>query len=45
MHGTDYKDLGSTPDTVASTTRTLAANAAHLAGLLADSAYPPSAED
>jgi hypothetical protein len=45
MHGTDYKDLGSTPDAVASTTRTLAANAAHLAGLLAGSPYPPSDED
>ena len=44
MHGTDYKDLDSTPDTVASTTRTLAANAAHLAGLLAGSPYPPSEE-
>jgi len=45
MHGTDYKDLASTPDAVASTTRTLAANAAHLAGLLAGSPYPPSGED
>lgn len=44
MHGTDYKDLESTPDTVASTTRTLAANAAHVAGLLAGKAYPPSDE-
>jgi multimeric flavodoxin WrbA len=42
MHGTDYKDLGSTPDTVASTTRTLAANAAHLAQLLAADGYPSS---
>ena len=45
MHGTDYKDLGATPEAVASTTRTLAANAAHLAGLLAGSPYPPSDED
>ncbi|GGM93621.1 flavodoxin [Terrabacter tumescens] len=45
MHGTDYKDLASTPDAVTSTTRTLAANAAHLAGLLAGSPYPPSDED
>ena len=45
MHGTDYKDLESTPDTVASTTRTLAANAAHLAALLDDNGYPPSGED
>jgi multimeric flavodoxin WrbA len=42
MQGTDYKDLESTPDTVASTTRTLAANAAHLARLLAGATYPPS---
>jgi multimeric flavodoxin WrbA len=42
MHGTDYKDLGSTPETVASTTATLAANAAHLARALADAPYPPS---
>ena len=42
MHGTDYKDLDSTPETVASTTRTLAANAAHLARLLGTEAYPPS---
>lgn len=42
MHGTDYKDLGSTPETVASTTATLAANAAHLAKALADAPYPPS---
>ncbi|WP_076258659.1 flavodoxin family protein [Intrasporangium flavum] len=42
MHGTDYKDLGSTPETVAGTTTTLAANAAHLARALADAPYPPS---
>ncbi|KRF49228.1 flavodoxin [Terrabacter sp. Soil811] len=42
MHGTDYKDLESTPDTVASTTRTLAANAAHLARLLGTAGYPSS---
>jgi len=42
MHGTDYKDLDSTPETVASTTRTLAANAAHLARLLGSEGYPPS---
>ena len=42
MHGTDYKDLGSTPETVASTTATLAANAAHLAKTLAEAPYPPS---
>lgn len=42
MHKTDFKDLPSTPDEVASATKTLAANAAHLAQLLAQSAYPPA---
>lgn len=42
MHGTDYVDLPETPKTVASTTKTLAANAAHLARLLSADAYPPS---
>ena len=41
MHPTDYKDLDSTPDAVASTTATAARNAAHLARLLADAPYPP----
>lgn len=41
MHGEDYKDLESTPDTVSSTTRKLAANAAHLARLLRHEQYPP----
>jgi multimeric flavodoxin WrbA len=40
MSGVDYKDLDSTPDPVASTTATLAANAAHLVRVLADAAYP-----
>jgi len=40
MQGTDYQDLDETPDAVASTTRTLAANAVHLARLLADAPYP-----
>ncbi|GAA2967558.1 flavodoxin family protein [Kitasatospora cinereorecta] len=40
MHGTDYQDLDETPDAVASTTKTLAANAVHLARLLADHPYP-----
>ncbi|MFH9613565.1 flavodoxin family protein [Streptomyces pratensis] len=40
MHGTDYQDLDETPDAVASTTTTLAANAVHLARLLADRTYP-----
>jgi len=44
MHGTDYKDLESTPDAVASTTRTLAGNAAHLARLLTGDPYPPTDE-
>jgi multimeric flavodoxin WrbA len=40
MHKTDYKDLDATPEAVASTTATLAANAAHLARLLKASQYP-----
>ena len=36
----DYKDLPQTPDGVASTTRTAAANAVHLARLLHESQYP-----
>jgi multimeric flavodoxin WrbA len=40
MQGVDYRDLGETPEAVASTTSTLAANAAHLAHLLADRPYP-----
>jgi multimeric flavodoxin WrbA len=42
MSGTDYKDLEETPEAVASTTATLAANAAHLASVLRASAYPPA---
>jgi multimeric flavodoxin WrbA len=42
MSGTDYKDLGETPEAVATTTATMAANAAHLAGLLRERPYPPS---
>ncbi|WEH38261.1 NAD(P)H-dependent oxidoreductase [Streptomyces sp. NBC_01218] len=42
MRGTDYQDLDETPDAVASTTRTLAANTVHLARLLADHPYPAS---
>lgn len=42
MHGTDYKDLEEVPEAVASTTRTLAVNAVHLAGLLAERPYPAS---
>lgn len=40
MHKTDYKDLPETPEKVASTTKTLAANAAHLATLLTERPYP-----
>ncbi len=39
MGGTDYLDLDETPDAVASTTKTLAANAAHLARLLEAAPY------
>ena len=42
MHTTDYKDLDEAPEQTASTTKTLAANAAHLARLLRDAAYPPA---
>ncbi|CAM5549960.1 MULTISPECIES: flavodoxin family protein [Streptomyces] len=42
MHGTDYQDLRETPEAVASTTRALAANAAHLARLLDDAPFPAS---
>jgi multimeric flavodoxin WrbA len=42
MHQVDYKDLDRTPDEVASTTKTLAANAVHLARLLKTANYPPS---
>ena len=39
MGGTDYLDLDETPEAVASTTKTLAANAAHLARLLKRAPY------
>jgi multimeric flavodoxin WrbA len=39
MGGTDYLDLDETPEAVASTTATLAANAAHLARLLVAAPY------
>ncbi|MBB5741887.1 multimeric flavodoxin WrbA [Microbacterium ginsengiterrae] len=42
MQGTDYKDLPRTPDTVAQTTSTAAANAVHLAELLHERRYPSS---
>jgi multimeric flavodoxin WrbA len=40
MQSTDYKDLDETPEKVASTTATLAANAAPLAKLLTAQRYP-----
>jgi len=40
MQSTDYQDLDPEPEKTAATTRTLAANAAHLAALLRASPYP-----
>jgi len=40
MQGTDYQDMDPRPEKTAETTRTLATNAAHLAGLLKGSGYP-----
>ncbi|MEW2168162.1 NAD(P)H-dependent oxidoreductase [Streptomyces sp. NPDC007084] len=40
QQGTDYQDLKATPDSVASTTHTLAVNTVHLARRLADDPYP-----
>ena len=40
MHSVDYNDLDTTPEKTAVTTKTLAANASHLAGLLATAQYP-----
>ncbi|MCA2214092.1 flavodoxin family protein [Jidongwangia harbinensis] len=40
MGKVDYRDAGPKPDTTGSATRTLAANAAHLAHLLAERPYP-----
>lgn len=42
MHGTDYQDLDETPEATATTTATVARNAAHLARLLKASPYPPA---
>ena len=42
MGSRNYLDLEETPEAVASTNRSLAANAAHLAGLLKNSNYPPA---
>ena len=41
MGGTDYRDLDEKPEATQGTTRTLAANLAHLARLLRDAPYPP----
>lgn len=42
MNPKDYKDLERTPEAVAATTQTLAANAAHLARFLTREQYPPT---
>jgi multimeric flavodoxin WrbA len=42
MHSVDYNDLDETPEATASATKALASNAAHLARLLKNSAYPAS---
>jgi multimeric flavodoxin WrbA len=42
MHTTDYIELDETPEQTASTTKAVAANAAHLARLLRGAAYPPA---
>ena len=42
MQGTDYQDKDPRPEETAKTTKTLAANAAHLARLLKGSPYPAS---
>lgn len=43
MQKTDYQDKQPTPEQTVGTTQTLAVNAAHLARLLRDAPYPPSA--
>lgn len=40
--GTDYQDLDETPEATAGTTKTLAANTAHLARRLKANPYPPA---
>jgi multimeric flavodoxin WrbA len=42
MQGVDYIEKETTPEATASTTKTLAANTAHLAKLLGADPYPPS---
>jgi multimeric flavodoxin WrbA len=44
MQPTDFKDLDDVPDPIATTARSLAANAAHLAKLLKREAYPAPGE-
>ena len=41
MHSVDYRDLPTTPEKTAATTKGAATNAAHLATLMADHQYPP----
>lgn len=43
MQGVDYGDLDPRPETTAGTTATVAAHTAHLARLLRDAPFPPSA--
>ena len=45
MGSTDYNDLDETPEKTASTTKMLAANAAHLARVLRENPYPGVEED
>ncbi len=42
MHKTNYQDLDETPKALAGAIKTQACNAAHLAGLLQGSPYPPT---
>jgi multimeric flavodoxin WrbA len=42
MHGTDLKDLDTTPDPTANATAMMVRNGVHLARLLVGNAYPPS---
>ena len=42
MQGIDYKDKSPRPEATAGATTSLAANASHLARLLAGSPYPPA---
>ncbi|MCV7103197.1 flavodoxin family protein [Mycobacterium palustre] len=41
MQGGDFKDLDEVPDAIATTTKSAARNAAHLAGTLRQNPYPP----